>query len=508
MYELITKNIPTIIIISCLFFVTPAIADSDSLTKKMLNSTVLVACDVQYQGQIIVGASGSGFLVADSEYIVTNDHVIRACHPDHKLETIKNYLTEQTRTSDKWPPSFKEYFSKINPDLPSKIQKNDKLSENEQLEYRQVVQAWVDTVAEANYPNISQNIYIMVVGIEGQQPIKVDVSTIAWASSTENNKRDYGDTGADIAILKLDRRLSNRPSVSFATGSSAHVNDVVYTVGFPGGSISLGPSARYIPTSKKGIVSKLGGESYELTEDASDRGSKGVPVIEIDAAINPGNSGGPLYNEYGEVLGINTFRATDAEQIGWAIDSSVVIPILKNLDLPIPSVREKPRTWIDKNLVLFSYGSGAAILFLLLTGGIVFVRRKKPPVPTKPPKAGGAGTQPPQPPTLRSTKAAIKGKTGEFSGISIPIPSNGLILGRKEKAEGRLEFVDGTVSWDQCKIIFILSSQEFEVTDLGSSNGTYLLPEEKRLTAHKKYTFKAGKMIRLSQKNEFELILQ
>jgi hypothetical protein len=75
-----------------------------------------------------------------------------------------------------------------------------------------------------------------------------------------------------------------------------------------------------------------------------------------------------------------------------------------------------------------------------------------------------------------------------------------LIWGCKEKAEGRLEFADGTVSWDHCKIKFIPSSQEFEVTDLGSSNGTFSLPEEKRMMAQKKYVFKVGKMIRLSKK--------
>ena len=47
-------------------------------------------------------------------------------------------------------------------------------------------------------------------------------------------------------------------------------------------------------------------------------------MIQVDTAINPGNSGGPLFNSYGEVVGIVTAKTsstgdgTAAEGLGLA----------------------------------------------------------------------------------------------------------------------------------------------------------------------------------------------
>jgi len=119
----------------------------------------------------------------------------------------------------------------------------------------------------------------------------------------------------------------------------------------------------------------------------------------------------------------------------------------------------------------------------------------------KPSKKQGKATRPP----MVSAKPAIKGKLGEFSGITIPIPDVGLILGRQGQGAGKLGFNDLGVSRQHCTICFDSVSQHFEVTDLGSSNGTFLLPEGKRLNANQKYICNKGRVIRLGQDNEFEL---
>ena len=56
-----------------------------------------------------------------------------------------------------------------------------------------------------------------------------------------------------------------------------------------------------------------------------------LDYLQTDTAINPGSSGGPLLNLYGQVVGINTAIASDAQNIGFAIPIDTiktVIPIL------------------------------------------------------------------------------------------------------------------------------------------------------------------------------------
>ena len=54
--------------------------------------------------------------------------------------------------------------------------------------------------------------------------------------------------------------------------------------------------------------------------------------VQHDAAINPGNSGGPLFNIYGELIGINTLKIVtlDVDNLGFAISLTTINAYINN----------------------------------------------------------------------------------------------------------------------------------------------------------------------------------
>jgi len=94
------------------------------------------------------------------------------------------------------------------------------------------------------------------------------------------------DQRSDIALLKID--ASDLPVVRIGKSTSLEVGEWVLAIGSPFG---------FDHSATAGIVSAKGrslpSENY-------------VPFIQTDVAINPGNSGGPLFNQDGEVVGVNS----------------------------------------------------------------------------------------------------------------------------------------------------------------------------------------------------------
>jgi serine protease Do len=123
------------------------------------------------------------------------------------------------------------------------------------------------------------------------------------------------DTKTDLALLKIDAGHA-LPYVAFGDSDNAHEGDWVIAVGNPyglGGTVTAG------------IVSAHGRNINEGPYD---------DFLQIDAPINPGNSGGPLFNESGQVVGIDTAiysPSGGSVGIGFAIPSNVARTIVTQL---------------------------------------------------------------------------------------------------------------------------------------------------------------------------------
>ena len=147
--------------------------------------------------------------------------------------------------------------------------------------------------------------------------------TVTLADGRKLDARVLGrDSNADLAVLKVD--ASGLPAVKLGRSDALVVGDSVVAIG---NALALDGG----PTVTQGIVSAL-----DRTISAGDQTGQGTSetlrhVLQTDAAINPGNSGGPLLNAAGEVVGINTAVAGDAQNIGFALAIDKALPIINTL---------------------------------------------------------------------------------------------------------------------------------------------------------------------------------
>jgi len=114
------------------------------------------------------------------------------------------------------------------------------------------------------------------------------------------------DPAQDLAILKIEG--TNFPVVKLGDSSNLQIGQSVIAIGNALGEFRNTVSA--------GVISGLG---RQISANSGTSVETLYDVIQTDAAINPGNSGGPILNLKGEVIGINTAIASDAENIGFAI---------------------------------------------------------------------------------------------------------------------------------------------------------------------------------------------
>ena len=134
-----------------------------------------------------------------------------------------------------------------------------------------------------------------------------------------------GDIAADLAVLDVD--ANDLPTVTLGNSDALQLGQRVVAVGYALG-LDGGPSVT------AGIVSSLTRQidvqdpGCPVEECGADRTRVYDHVIQTDAAINPGNSGGPLLNMGGEVVGINSAGANQAENIGFAIQIDSVKPTI------------------------------------------------------------------------------------------------------------------------------------------------------------------------------------
>ena len=125
------------------------------------------------------------------------------------------------------------------------------------------------------------------------------------------------DEENDVALLKID--AADLPVVSIGDSDDLQVGAQVAAIGNPLGELTN--------TLTVGYVSAL---DREINTDGTP-----INMLQTDAAINSGNSGGPLFDMYGNVIGITTakYASSTVEGLGFAIPINDAMKIVADLKM-------------------------------------------------------------------------------------------------------------------------------------------------------------------------------
>ena len=128
-----------------------------------------------------------------------------------------------------------------------------------------------------------------------------------------------GDSEYDLAVIKVD--ATDLQPVTLGDSDTLNVGDRVLAIGNPLGELTFSQSGGMVSSVNRAI--NVGGTPFNM--------------IQTDASINSGNSGGPLFNSYGEVVGIVSAKYSSSgsgasvEGLGFAIPINDVFAMIQDI---------------------------------------------------------------------------------------------------------------------------------------------------------------------------------
>ncbi|MBL1150039.1 MAG: trypsin-like peptidase domain-containing protein [Armatimonadetes bacterium] len=267
----------------------------DAVLEEMLSNleTYLVPTNQMMTVDAQIDGVGSGFFVTPDGYIVTNAHVVTDDPESLKWALAENGLTQFIQ---KDVQDFNEALG--GGATERQIEMLKQAAVNFYVKYMQIgdISRSVAVHLGANLPGITST----------TKPVAAEVLTNAVGEPTP---------GKDVAIIKIAQE--NCPTLRIGDDKALNVGDNLYPLGYPADATffpAFDASSINEPSLTAGLVS------------SKKQMAGGWEVIQTDAAIRGGNSGGPVFNKYGEVVGLSTFTLLD-EQGAQAEGAAFVIPM-------------------------------------------------------------------------------------------------------------------------------------------------------------------------------------
>ncbi len=146
------------------------------------------------------------------------------------------------------------------------------------------------------------------------------ITVSLYDGSTVEGTVLWNDATLDLAVVKIED-TGNLIAAELGDSDTVNIGSYAAAIGNPLG-------LEFERSMSQGIISGLG-RSIAVSSENGSVTMEGL--MQTDATINSGNSGGPLLNSKGQVIGINTAKASSGEGMGFAIPINVAKPIVEQI---------------------------------------------------------------------------------------------------------------------------------------------------------------------------------
>lgn len=300
-------------------------------------------------------------------------------------------------------------------------------------------------------------------------------ATVVWKSKAK-----------DLAVLSVEKSLGGQP-VTFSTRSAMDERDKIIIAGYPGAALRSERDFGRVSFAE-GIISKF-------TEFDSTDGT--IRHIQITAPVNPGNSGGPLFNEFGQVVGINVQKSLTAvlvvdpsaplgvrqervplgEGVAWAILSDELLIELERLHLPFTAIRSKPSAFeaeFAKQPILFSF-IALTMLLAVVSFGLLLTPRGRVAIKEAVTRGRDFATKQIRTPAKPHTNPVLRGISGPYANATMPMNDKPIAIGRDANICQLVMPSDATdIGRRHCTVRWDRTTGTFLLEDCWTTNGTFL----------------------------------